>query len=156
MIQLLAGISLITYIYNYVKNFLQEIFEHSITSGSGSGVPLIIQRTLARQIALAECIGKRTLNFFHFSILICGTLFWYSVVLLMKYEWAVQMSDKVNARGYKMLLKFFLHNLILIIIFYHKTGNMKLKLQNCLKLNTALTEFMYYAHNLVLLFSFNF
>ncbi|CAL1289095.1 unnamed protein product [Larinioides sclopetarius] len=37
---------------------LKEIFEHSITSGSGSGVPLIIQRTLARQIALAECIGK--------------------------------------------------------------------------------------------------
>ncbi|GFQ92803.1 hypothetical protein TNCT_392951 [Trichonephila clavata] len=37
---------------------LKEIFEHSVTSGSGSGLPLLIQRTLARQITLAECIGK--------------------------------------------------------------------------------------------------
>lgn len=32
--------------------------EHSLTSGSGSGLPLLIQRTLAKQISLAECIGK--------------------------------------------------------------------------------------------------
>ncbi|GIY48722.1 hypothetical protein CDAR_314641 [Caerostris darwini] len=37
---------------------LKEIFEHSITSGSGSGQPLLIQRTLARQITLVNCIGK--------------------------------------------------------------------------------------------------
>uniref|UniRef100_T1JMB2 receptor protein serine/threonine kinase n=1 Tax=Strigamia maritima TaxID=126957 RepID=T1JMB2_STRMM len=37
---------------------LREIFEHSITSGSGSGLPLLIQRTLAKQISLMECIGK--------------------------------------------------------------------------------------------------
>lgn len=32
--------------------------EHSLTSGSGSGLPLLIQRTLAKQISLIECIGK--------------------------------------------------------------------------------------------------
>ncbi|XP_039298944.1 activin receptor type-1 isoform X2 [Nilaparvata lugens] len=30
----------------------------SLTSGSGSGLPLLIQRTLAKQISLAECIGR--------------------------------------------------------------------------------------------------
>lgn len=37
---------------------LREMFDHSITSGSGSGLPLLIQRTLAKQISLMECIGK--------------------------------------------------------------------------------------------------
>lgn len=37
---------------------LREYLEHSLTSGSGSGLPLLIQRTLAKQISLAECIGK--------------------------------------------------------------------------------------------------
>ncbi|XP_045590296.1 activin receptor type-1 [Procambarus clarkii] len=37
---------------------LREIFNDSITSGSGSGLPLLIQRTLAKQIWLAEVIGK--------------------------------------------------------------------------------------------------
>lgn len=37
---------------------LREMFEHSITSGSGSGLPLLIQRTLAKQIHLTDCIGK--------------------------------------------------------------------------------------------------
>lgn len=37
---------------------LREVFEHSVTSGSGSGMPLLIQRTLAKQITLGECIGK--------------------------------------------------------------------------------------------------
>ena len=37
---------------------VQEIFNDSITSGSGSGLPLLIQRTLAKQIWLAEVIGK--------------------------------------------------------------------------------------------------
>lgn len=37
---------------------LREYLEHSMTSGSGSGLPLLIQRTLAKQISLAECIGK--------------------------------------------------------------------------------------------------
>ncbi|KAJ8926057.1 hypothetical protein NQ315_009912 [Exocentrus adspersus] len=37
---------------------LREYLEHSMTSGSGSGLPLLIQRTLAKQISLLECIGK--------------------------------------------------------------------------------------------------
>lgn len=37
---------------------LREYFDHSLTSGSGSGLPLLIQRTLAKQISLSECIGK--------------------------------------------------------------------------------------------------
>ncbi|KAK6618719.1 hypothetical protein RUM43_013110 [Polyplax serrata] len=37
---------------------LREFMEHSLTSGSGSGLPLLIQRTLAKQISLTECIGK--------------------------------------------------------------------------------------------------
>lgn len=37
---------------------IQEFMEQSLTSGSGSGLPLLIQRTLAKQISLTECIGK--------------------------------------------------------------------------------------------------
>lgn len=33
-------------------------FDQSVTSGSGSGLPLLIQRTLARQVTLSECIGR--------------------------------------------------------------------------------------------------
>lgn len=32
--------------------------DQSITSGSGYGLPLLMQRTLARQISLVELIGK--------------------------------------------------------------------------------------------------
>lgn len=37
---------------------LKEYFQHSMTSGSGSGLPLLIQRTIAKQVSLHECIGK--------------------------------------------------------------------------------------------------
>ncbi|XP_008467676.1 activin receptor type-1 [Diaphorina citri] len=37
---------------------LREYLDASLTSGSGSGLPLLIQRTLAKQISLSECIGK--------------------------------------------------------------------------------------------------
>lgn len=37
---------------------LQEVFQHSVTSGSGGGLPLLIQRTLSKQVSLVECIGK--------------------------------------------------------------------------------------------------
>ena len=30
----------------------------SVTSGSGSGMPFLVQRTLAKQIQLGACIGK--------------------------------------------------------------------------------------------------
>ena len=32
--------------------------DESVTSGSGSGLPLLIQRTIAKQIYLAEIIGR--------------------------------------------------------------------------------------------------
>ena len=37
---------------------LQDLYDHSCTSGSGSGLPLLVQRTVARQVSLVECIGK--------------------------------------------------------------------------------------------------
>ncbi|XP_058459394.1 activin receptor type-1 isoform X1 [Malaya genurostris] len=37
---------------------LREYLQHSVTSGSGSGLPLLIQRTLAKQVSLFECIGR--------------------------------------------------------------------------------------------------
>ena len=36
----------------------QALYDHSCTSGSGSGLPLLVQRTVARQVTLLECIGK--------------------------------------------------------------------------------------------------
>ncbi|XP_008279453.1 serine/threonine-protein kinase receptor R3 [Stegastes partitus] len=35
-----------------------EIFDEFCTSGSGTGLPYLVQRTMARQISLAECVGK--------------------------------------------------------------------------------------------------
>uniref|UniRef100_A0A8C4WXZ4 receptor protein serine/threonine kinase n=1 Tax=Eptatretus burgeri TaxID=7764 RepID=A0A8C4WXZ4_EPTBU len=40
------------------STFDQDLFDHSCTSGSGSGLPFLVQRTVARQITLAECVGK--------------------------------------------------------------------------------------------------
>lgn len=37
---------------------LREYLQHSVTSGSGSGLPLLIQRTLAKQVSLVENIGR--------------------------------------------------------------------------------------------------
>ncbi|XP_023162619.1 activin receptor type-1 isoform X5 [Drosophila hydei] len=37
---------------------LREYLQHSVTSGSGSGLPLLVQRTLAKQVTLIECIGR--------------------------------------------------------------------------------------------------
>ncbi|XP_064598596.1 activin receptor type-1-like isoform X2 [Liolophura sinensis] len=37
---------------------LKELFDESCTSGSGSGLPFLVQRTVARQVTLLECIGK--------------------------------------------------------------------------------------------------
>ncbi|XP_059812121.1 activin receptor type-1-like [Hypanus sabinus] len=39
-------------------NTIGELFDHSCTSGSGSGLPFLVQRTVARQITLIECVGK--------------------------------------------------------------------------------------------------
>ncbi|KAL4705420.1 hypothetical protein ACJJTC_002443 [Scirpophaga incertulas] len=37
---------------------LREYLECSVTSGSGSGLPLMVQRTLAKQVTLQDCVGK--------------------------------------------------------------------------------------------------
>lgn len=37
---------------------LKDLIEHSVTSGSGSGLPQLVQRTIARQIQMVESIGK--------------------------------------------------------------------------------------------------
>ncbi|XP_049879966.1 activin receptor type-1 isoform X1 [Pectinophora gossypiella] len=37
---------------------LREYLECSVSSGSGSGLPLMVQRTLAKQVSLLECVGK--------------------------------------------------------------------------------------------------
>lgn len=37
---------------------LADLLDHSCTSGSGSGLPFLVQRTVARQISLVECVGK--------------------------------------------------------------------------------------------------
>lgn len=49
---------LVTIITKNVCCVFQEYLEQSLTSGSGSGLPLLVQRTLAKQISLVECIGK--------------------------------------------------------------------------------------------------
>ncbi|XP_013382712.1 activin receptor type-1 [Lingula anatina] len=37
---------------------LDDLLDSSCTSGSGSGLPFLVQRTVARQVCLVECIGK--------------------------------------------------------------------------------------------------
>lgn len=44
----------------------QDLLDHSCTSGSGSGLPFLVQRTVARQITLLECVGNS------FSPFLCG------------------------------------------------------------------------------------
>uniref|UniRef100_A0A8C6ZSB7 receptor protein serine/threonine kinase n=1 Tax=Nothoprocta perdicaria TaxID=30464 RepID=A0A8C6ZSB7_NOTPE len=36
----------------------QDLLNDDCTTGSGSGLPFLVQRTVARQIALVECVGK--------------------------------------------------------------------------------------------------
>lgn len=43
----------------FVSNGLQDLPSDDCTTGSGSGLPFLVQRTVARQIALAECVGKQ-------------------------------------------------------------------------------------------------
>lgn len=40
-----------------ILSFEQDLLDHSCTSGSGSGLPFLVQRTVARQITLVECVG---------------------------------------------------------------------------------------------------
>ncbi|MFT7819412.1 activin receptor type-1-like [Arapaima gigas] len=43
---------------NVGESTLADLLDHSCTSGSGSGLPFFVQRTVARQITLNECVGK--------------------------------------------------------------------------------------------------
>ncbi|XP_029350438.1 activin receptor type-1 [Echeneis naucrates] len=43
---------------NVGDSTLADLLAHSCTSGSGSGLPFLVQRTVARQISLMECVGK--------------------------------------------------------------------------------------------------
>ncbi|KAK7168666.1 hypothetical protein R3I93_004854 [Phoxinus phoxinus] len=43
---------------NVGESTLADLLDHSCTSGSGSGLPFLVQRTVARQITLSECVGK--------------------------------------------------------------------------------------------------
>ncbi|ESO84195.1 hypothetical protein LOTGIDRAFT_108334, partial [Lottia gigantea] len=45
---------------NFITNgeTLSELIEHSHSSGSGSGLPLLVQRTIAKQINLVKSVGK--------------------------------------------------------------------------------------------------
>lgn len=36
----------------------QDLMDSDCTTGSGSGLPFLVQRTVARQVALVECVGK--------------------------------------------------------------------------------------------------
>uniref|UniRef100_A0A8C4V8Z3 Serine/threonine-protein kinase receptor n=1 Tax=Falco tinnunculus TaxID=100819 RepID=A0A8C4V8Z3_FALTI len=42
---------------NVGDSTLADLLDHSCTSGSGSGLPFLVQRTVARQITLVECVG---------------------------------------------------------------------------------------------------
>uniref|UniRef100_A0A3Q2Q543 receptor protein serine/threonine kinase n=1 Tax=Fundulus heteroclitus TaxID=8078 RepID=A0A3Q2Q543_FUNHE len=53
VLQYLCGIAL-----NYSASNLNDIFDEFCTSGSGTGLPYLVQRTMARQISLVECVGK--------------------------------------------------------------------------------------------------
>lgn len=37
---------------------LQDFLDSDCTTGSGSGLPFLVQRTVARQVALVECVGE--------------------------------------------------------------------------------------------------
>ncbi|XP_070185619.1 activin receptor type-1-like [Littorina saxatilis] len=40
------------------ENTLKELLDHSCTSGSGSGLPQLVQQTVAKRVMLVDCIGK--------------------------------------------------------------------------------------------------
>lgn len=39
--------------------YLQDFLDSDCTTGSGSGLPFLVQRTVARQVALVECVGEQ-------------------------------------------------------------------------------------------------
>ena len=45
----------------------QELLDHSCTSGSGSGLPQLVQQTVAKRVHLVECIGENIILSKHFT-----------------------------------------------------------------------------------------
>lgn len=41
------------------SRYSQDLLDSSCTTGSGSGLPFLVQRTVARQVALVECVGEQ-------------------------------------------------------------------------------------------------
>lgn len=41
------------------SRYPQDLLDSDCTTGSGSGLPFLVQRTVARQVALVECVGKQ-------------------------------------------------------------------------------------------------
>lgn len=39
---------------------VQDLLNDDCTTGSGSGLPFLVQRTVARQITLVECVGTES------------------------------------------------------------------------------------------------
>lgn len=52
---------------NSFMSVCQDLLDHSCTSGSGSGLPFLVQRTVARQITLNECVGMCCMIFCYLS-----------------------------------------------------------------------------------------
>lgn len=41
------------------SRYPQDLLDSDCTTGSGSGLPFLVQRTVARQVALVECVGEQ-------------------------------------------------------------------------------------------------
>lgn len=41
------------------SRYSQDLLDSDCTTGSGSGLPFLVQRTVARQVALVECVGEQ-------------------------------------------------------------------------------------------------
>lgn len=44
------------------SRYSQDLLDSDCTTGSGSGLPFLVQRTVARQVALVECVGEQRVS----------------------------------------------------------------------------------------------
>lgn len=49
---------------------LLDDLERSTSLGSGSGMPLLVQRTISRQVVLKECIGRGRFGEVFFKVIV--------------------------------------------------------------------------------------
>lgn len=45
--------------FSVASRYFQDLLDSDCTTGSGSGLPFLVQRTVARQVALVECVGEQ-------------------------------------------------------------------------------------------------